>query len=59
METKKHKQIKIEDFKGVSDIQLSKLITGAKFLFSPPDPSKAAPKSKRKSKQAGEITPEE
>ena len=53
METKKHKEIKIEDFKGLSDDQLNTLTAGAKFLFSPPEPSKAAPKSKPKSKQAG------
>ena len=53
LKTKKHREIKIEDFKGLSDDQLNTLITGAKFLFSPPDPSKAAPKSKPKSKQAG------
>ena len=50
LKTKKHKEINIEDFKGLSDIQLNTLTTGAKFLFSPPDPSKAAPKSKPKSK---------
>ena len=50
LKTKKHKEIMIEDFKGLSDEQLNTLSSGAKFLFSPPDPSKAAPKSKAKSK---------
>ena len=53
LKTKKHREIKIEDFKGLSDEQLNTLTTGAKFLFAPPDPSTAAPKSKPKSKQAG------
>ena len=50
LKTKKHKEIKIEDFKGLSDEQLNTLTAGAKFLFSPPELSKAAPKCKPKSK---------
>ena len=53
VETKKHKEIKSEDVKGLSDDQLNKLITGAKFLFFPPDPSKVASKFKPKSKRVG------
>jgi hypothetical protein len=53
VEAKKHKEIKIEDFKGLSAEQLNTLITGAKFLFSGPNPSKGGPKSKPKSKPAG------
>jgi len=52
LKTKKHREIKIEDFEGLSYDQLNTLITGAKFLFSPPEPSKAAPKSKPRSKPA-------
>ena len=52
MKTKKYKEIKIEDFSGLSDDQLNTLTAGAKFLFCPPGPSKAELKSKPKSKQA-------
>jgi hypothetical protein len=53
LKTKKHKEIKIEDFKGLSDDQLNTLITGATFLFSPPDPSKPRQSLRAKSKPAG------
>jgi len=52
LKTKKHKEINMEDFKGLSDAQLNTLTAGAKFLFCPPGPSKAELKSKPKSKQA-------
>ena len=53
VEPKKHKEIEIEDFKGLSDDQLNTLTNGARFLFSRPDPSNAAPKSKPKCKPVG------
>jgi hypothetical protein len=59
VETKKHNEIKVEDFKGLSAEQLDTLSSGAKFLFSPPDPSKATPKSKPNIRISGEMIPEE